>query len=82
MHRVRFIGDAFLSADHHSGFQGDALGRPGGERSAAAAVRPDIVDDAREACRELPLMSDIWHFAITSTGREDEIRRLLWYGKH
>jgi integrase len=75
------------------------------------AVRPEIVDGAREACRELRLigksrrrerrptdselealhghfqlrdkrseipMLDIWHFAITSTRREDEICRLLW----
>ena len=74
-------------------------------------VHPEIVDDARDACRELRLigksrrrerrptdseletldghfqlrdkrseipMLDIWHFAITSTRREDEICRLLW----
>jgi integrase len=74
-------------------------------------VRPEIVDEARETCRELRLigksrrryrrptdseltaldghfelrdkrsdipMLDIWHFAITSTRREDEICRLLW----
>jgi hypothetical protein len=74
-------------------------------------VHPEIVDEARDACRELRLigksrrryrrpadselaaldghfqlrdmrsdipMFDIWHFAITSTRREDEICRLLW----